>query len=121
MAAAIRAVDGLVIVTPEYNYSFPGVLKNAIDWMTQTRPQPLAGKPTAIATASPSPYGGIRCQHHLRQVLVALNAETVVRPEVHIAGADEKFDENGRLTDERARKFLGKLLESLADHARRFA
>lgn len=121
MAEAIRKVDAVVIVTPEYNYSIPGVLKNAIDWMTQTKPQPFAGKPTAIATASPSPYGGIRAQHHLRQVLVAVNAIVIPRPEVHIAGADEKFDDQGRLTDERARDFLKKLLASLEDYARRFA
>ena len=121
LAAAIRDTDAVLVVTPEYNYSMPGVLKNAIDWMTQSRPQPFAGKPTGIITASPSPYGGIRCQHQLRQVLVAVNAIVLPRPEVHIAKADEKLDAEGRLTDERAREFLGKMLEALADYARRFA
>lgn len=121
MAEALRAVDALVIVTPEYNYSIPGVLKNAIDWMTRTRPQPFAGKPTAIVTASPGAYGGIRCQHQLRQVLVAVNAITLPRPEVHIPAADKKVDEAGHITDERTREFLGKLLAELANYVRRFS
>jgi chromate reductase len=72
MANAITAADGIVIVTPEYNYSVPGALKNALDWLSRVQPQPFAGKRVAIQTASPGMIGGARAQYHLRQILVFL-------------------------------------------------
>jgi len=74
LAAQIREADGVVIVTPEYNYSVPGGLKNAIDWLSRLPEQPLAGKPVLIQTSSMGAIGGARCQYHLRQILVFLDA-----------------------------------------------
>ena len=103
--AKIRAADALLIATPEYNYSLPGVLKNAIDWAS--RPpgdNSFEGKPVAIMSASPGTLGGARAQYHLRQVLVSLNMYAINRPEVIVASTDEKIDEKGNLKDERTRK-----------------
>ncbi|MEM2373429.1 MAG: NAD(P)H-dependent oxidoreductase [Thermoproteota archaeon] len=97
----IRRADAILIATPEYNYSFPGVLKNAIDWAS--RPpgdNSFEGKPVAIMSASIGTLGGARAQYHLRQVLIALNMYPINRPEVMVPLAREKFDENGRLIDE---------------------
>ncbi|KXV61953.1 hypothetical protein AD948_00100, partial [Acetobacter senegalensis] len=90
MAEQIRAADGVIVVTPEYNYSVPGVLKNALDWLSRVTPQPFAGKPLAIQTASPGAIGGARAQYHLRQSLVFLNAYVLNRPEVMIGQATGK-------------------------------
>jgi chromate reductase len=118
--AKIKAADAILIATPEHNYSVPGVLKNAIDWAS--RPygdNSFEGKPAAIMSSSPGILGGARAQYHLRQVLVSLNVHAINRPEVIIASADEKVDENGNLTDEKARKKIGQLLESLIKWTRR--
>jgi chromate reductase len=118
--AKIRVADALLIVTPEYNYSVPGVLKNAIDWAS--RPpgnNSFEGKPVAIMSASPGTLGGARAQYHLRQVLVSLNMHAINRPEVIVAFADEKIDEKGNLTDERTMKRIKQLLESLIDWTER--
>jgi chromate reductase len=112
--AKIRVADALLIVTPEYNYSVPGVLKNAIDWAS--RPfgdNSFDGKPVAIMSASPGIIGGLRAQYHLRQILVSLNMNAVNMPEIIVASADKKIDENGNLTDEETRKRIKQLLESL--------
>ena len=82
MGAAIRTADGVIVVTPEYNYSMPGVLKNAIDWLSRLPQQPFAGKPTLIQSASPSALGGARAQYHLRQSFVFLDAKVMNTPEV---------------------------------------
>lgn len=121
LSAAIREKDAVVIAVPEYNYSFPGVLKNAIDWACRTKPQPFAGKPVFLMSASPSVYGGVRGQLELRQVLMAINAICLPRPEIMVREADGKFDDQGRLTDDRTREFLQKGLDALVDYARRFA
>src|SRR5215475_12302580 len=92
LRARIKAADGLLIVTPEYNYSVPGVLKNAIDWASRPPNQPFDGKPIAIIGASMSLHGGVRAQYHLRQIVVFLNMHPVNRPEVFIAQAQNKFD-----------------------------
>ncbi|HEY2445671.1 MAG TPA: NADPH-dependent FMN reductase [Rhizomicrobium sp.] len=110
----IRAADAILFVTPEYNYSMPGVLKNAIDWASRPPDQPFNGKPAAIMGASPSMFGSARAQYHLRQSCVYLNMFPVNQPEVFIAGADRKFDENGNLTDEATRKLIARLLQELA-------
>lgn len=115
----IRAADGLLIVTPEYNYSIPGVLKNAIDWASRPPDQPFEDKPIAIMGASPGRLGTARAQYHLRQCFVFLNALILNRPEVMIGGAPQMFDDELRLTDQPTREFIGKLLVSLADWTRR--
>ena len=111
----IKAADAILFVTPEYNYSVPGVLKNAIDWASRPPDQPFNGKPAAIMGASPSMLGTGRAQYHLRQICVFLNIFPVNQPEVLIAAANKKFDENGRLTDEATRKFISQLIQSLVD------
>jgi chromate reductase len=115
----IRVADALLIVTPEYNYSIPGVLKNAIDWASRPPEQPFDGKPVAIMGASPSMLGTARAQYHLRQCFVFLNGLVMNRPEVMIAQAAHKFDDQGGLTDATTREFIQKLLASLADWTRR--
>ena len=109
----VRAADALLFVTPEYNYSVPGVLKNAIDWASRPPDQPLDGKPAAIMGASVGRLGTARAQYHLRQICVFVNVLPLNRPEVMLAGAAKLFDESGRLTDEPTRKFIGDLLTSL--------
>lgn len=116
----IAASDALLIVTPEYNYSLPGVLKNAIDWASRPADSsPLNGKPVAIMGASMGPLGTARAQYHLRQVCVFTNMLPVNKPEVMIGRAHEKFDAQGRLVDERSRESIRALLESLAAWTRR--
>ena len=115
MREKIRAADAILFVTPEYNYSVPGVLKNAIDWASRPPDQPFNGKPAAIMGASPSMLGSARAQYHLRQTCVYLNIFPVNQPEVFIAGANNKFDADGGLTDEPTRKFVRQLIQSLVD------
>ena len=115
----IRQADALLIVTPEYNYSIPGVLKNAIDWASRPPDQPFNGKPIAIMGASPGMLGTARAQYHLRQCFVFLNGLVLNRPEVMIANAPSRFDPEGRLTDEPTLKIIRTLLESLRDWTHR--
>ena len=110
----IRAADAILIATPEHNYSMPGVLKNAIDWAS--RPygdNSFDGKPAAIMSASVGLLGGARAQYHLRQACVFLDMHPINRPEVMVAMAGEKFDDKGRLLDEKARELVKQLLENL--------
>lgn len=104
--ARIKAADGLLIVTPEYNYSIPGVLKNAIDWASRPPEQPFDGKPIGLMGASPGAMGTSRAQYHLRQCFVFLNGLVMARPEVMIPAAGGKFDAAGRLTDQPTRDFI---------------
>jgi len=116
----VRAADAILFVTPEYNYSVPGVLKNAIDWGSRPpRESAWRGKPAAIMGASIGTGATSRAQHHLRQILVALDMHPVGQPEVLIASAHERFDADGNLTDERTIKLVGRLLERLVDWTRR--
>jgi len=110
---AIAASDALLVVTPEYNHSFSGVLKNALDWASREPEPPLAGKPVAIMGATPGGLGTARAQAHLRQVLVANDMRPLGKPDVMIAGAARKFDGEGRLTDETTRKFIADLMAAL--------
>ncbi|MBV1833439.1 NADPH-dependent FMN reductase [Novacetimonas pomaceti] len=120
MAEAIRNADGVIIVTPEYNYSVPGVLKNAIDWLSRVTPQPLAAKPVAIQTASPGMIGGARAQYHLRQSLVFLNAFVLNRPEAMIGQVAGKVDADTlELTDGVTREFLATQLAAFSQFARK--
>lgn len=109
----IKAADALLIVTPEYNYSMPGVLKNAIDWASRPPEQPFDGKPIAIMGASPGALGTARAQYHLRQSFVFLNGHVMNKPEVMIGQAATRFDGEGRLTDEATRGHLQNLLVAL--------
>lgn len=103
----IRQADGVVIVTPEYNFSIPGVLKNALDWISRGDDQPFAFKPVAIISAAPGPVGGARVQYDLRRVMLFMNAQVLAKPEVFIGGAMAKFNAQGECTDEVTRKFVG--------------
>lgn len=109
----LRAADGILIATPEYNYSVPGVLKNAIDWASRPPEQPFDGKPIAIFGASPGMLGSARAQYHLRQMFIYLNGLVMNRPEVMIGAAHTKFDAEGRLTDEKTREHLKGLVDAL--------
>jgi chromate reductase, NAD(P)H dehydrogenase (quinone) len=115
MRERIRAADAVLFVTPEYNYSMPGVLKNAVDWASRPPDQPLSGKPCAVMGASPGMLGTARAQYHLRQSFVYLNMLPVNQPEVFITAANTKFDADGRLTDEPTRKIIARLLIALVD------
>lgn len=122
LKAKIRAADAILFVTPEYNYSIPGVLKNAIDWAS--RPygdNTWGGKPVAIMGASVGALGTARAQYHLRQCFVFLNMPVVNQPEVMISHAADKFDSQGTLTDDKAKELIGKLLSNLCDLVRRHA
>jgi chromate reductase len=121
LKAKIRAADAILLVTPEYNYSVPGVLKNAIDWAARPYGDSAwKGKPVAIMGASVGVLGTARAQYHLRQVLVFLDMPAVSQPEVMIAGAASKFDANGNLTDAVAKDLIGKLLVGLCELAKRY-
>jgi chromate reductase, NAD(P)H dehydrogenase (quinone) len=112
---AVGAADGLLLVTPEYNHGVPGVMKNAIDWLSQPlRQSVLDGKPTALMGASTGPAGTARGQTQLRQAFVLTNTPAMLRPEVLIGRAQEKFDGTGRLTDEGTRQFVASFLEQFA-------
>ncbi|HUJ11084.1 MAG TPA: NAD(P)H-dependent oxidoreductase [Verrucomicrobiae bacterium] len=112
--ARVRAADAILFATPEYNYSIPGVLKNAIDWASRPYGDSAwDGKPVAIMGASPGMLGTARAQYHLRQVFVTLNMYPLNDPEVMIANASKRFDEQGNLTDEDTRQYIRKLIESL--------
>ena len=119
MAEAIRAADGVIFVTPEYNHSIPGVLKNAIDWLSRLPNQPFAGKPVAIQSASPSLFGGLRAQLHLRHCFVFLDARALNKPEVIIPQAQTKVDAaTGEMTDAATRGFLADQLKAFAAFVR---
>lgn len=112
---AVRAADAVLISSPEYNYSIPGVLKNAIDWISRAAPPPFADKPVAIMGASPGMLGTSRMQYDLRKVFVFLDGRVLNKPEVMIGGAASKFDAEGRLVDQTTRDIIGKQLEALRD------
>jgi chromate reductase, NAD(P)H dehydrogenase (quinone) len=92
-AAAIRAADGVIIVSPEYNWSIPGGLKNAIDWVSRMKEVPFRDKPVAIQSAAGGPLGGGRMQYHLRQCLTSIDAHMFGKPEILVSFAAKKFDE----------------------------
>ncbi len=110
---AMIEADGLVLVSPEYNYGISGVLKNAIDWLSRTTPQPFAAKPTALLGASGGALGTARAQYQLRQTLVFLDGRPVNKPEVMIGQAQNRFTD-GKLNDEATGKLLSDLGAALA-------
>jgi chromate reductase len=112
----IREADAILFVTPEYNYSVPGVLKNAIDWASRPYGDSAwNGKPAAIMGASVGAIGTARAQYHLRQMMVFLNMFPVNQPEVMIGNASERFDAQGNLTDDATKEFIRQLLQNLVD------
>jgi chromate reductase, NAD(P)H dehydrogenase (quinone) len=113
LAQKVASADAILFATPEYNYSVPGVLKNAIDWLSRQQPQPFAGKPAAMMSASMSLFGGARAQYHLRQIMIYLDVHFINKPEVMIAGAHDKFNEQGQLADELTRDFIEQLMAAL--------
>jgi chromate reductase len=116
----VREADGILMATPEYNYAISGVLKNAIDWASQPYGQNAwDAKPVAIMGASVSSLGTARAQYQLRQTLTALNCYTLNQPEVLVGSAPEKFDANGRLTDEKTRDALAEMLRTFAEWIKR--
>jgi chromate reductase, NAD(P)H dehydrogenase (quinone) len=108
--AEVAAADGLLIASPEYNFSLSGALKNAIDWGSRPPNQVFQEKPVAIFSATQGPLGGPRNQYDLRRVLTQLWGHVLPRPEVFIGAAQTKFDAQGKLTDETTRKFLSELV-----------
>jgi chromate reductase len=116
----IRAADALLIVSPEYNHSIPGFLKNAIDWVSRPPDVPLTRKPVAIMGASPGMLGTVRMQAHLREVLAFFDAFVIRKPEVYITGAPGKFGSDGALTDSTTRDLISQLLTALRDETRKF-
>lgn len=113
LRSQIRDADAVLIATPEYNSSLPGVLKNALDWMSLPPQPPFIEKPVAILGASVGVTGTARVQQDLRKVITAMNGYTVNKPEVLIREAPTKFNADGELTDEATRGFIGELLVSL--------
>ncbi len=119
-ADAIRAADAVVIVSPEYNWSIPGGLKNAIDWLSRLKDQPFAGKPVVLQSAATGQLGGSRMQYHLRQSLTSIDALMFPKPEVIVAFAAKKFDEKTlELTDQPTRDMVKLQLESFEKFVRR--
>jgi chromate reductase len=119
-AEAIRKADAVIIVTPEYNHTIPGVLKNAIDWISRLPNQPFAGKPVALESASQGLWGGLRAQLALRHMFVYLDGRVLNKPEVIIPQVQTKVDPaTGELTDPATRGFIADQLKALAEFARR--
>ncbi len=111
----VASFDGLLFVTPEYNRSIPGALKNALDVGSRPTGQGVwRKKPAAVMTVSPGPVGGFGANHHLRQTLVCLDVATMAQPEAYIGSAKDLFDENGALASERTRDFARRFIETFA-------
>jgi chromate reductase len=117
---AIAEADALLIATPEYNGSIPGVLKNAIDWASRPPERVFSGKPTALMGATPGPRGTLRAQLALRQSLQTLDVPIMPRPELYLDRAAEKFAPDGKLIHEPTRKLLRQLLEGLVTWTNHF-
>jgi chromate reductase, NAD(P)H dehydrogenase (quinone) len=119
-AEAIRAADGVIIVTPEYNHTIPGVLKNAVDWISRLPNQPFAAKPVALQSSSQGLWGGLRAQLALRQMFVYLDGRVLSKPEIIIPQVQTKVDAStGELTDPATRGFIADQLKAFAAFARR--
>lgn len=115
LAAAMRTADGVIIVSPEYNWSIPGGLKNAIDWLSRVKEQPFAGKPVALQSAARGPMGGSRMQYHLRQAVASLDAIVMTRPEIFVTFSPQKFEEKTlALKDQPTLDIIKQQLETFA-------
>ncbi|MFC4926085.1 NADPH-dependent FMN reductase [Delftia sp. PE138] len=109
----IRRADAVVLATPEYNFSIPGMFKNALDWISRGDDQPFRHKPVALVSASPGPLGGARVQYELRKVLQCMEADVLARPEVFVGQAAQKFDSQGLCTDAATRSFVTAQMQAL--------
>lgn len=119
-ADAIRAADGVVIVSPEYNWSIPGALKNAIDWVSKLKDVPFKDKPVALQSASTGQVGGARMQYHLRMALTSIDAVMFGKPEIFVNFAAKKIDEkSGELTDEPTKDIIRQQLAAFAKFVKR--
>jgi chromate reductase len=118
-ADAIRSADGIIIASPEYNWTIPGTLKNAVDWVSRMPDQPFKSKPVALQSASIALLGGSRMQYHMRQCLVSIDAHVIGRPEVIITFANRKF-ENGELKDPQTLDIIRQQLAAFETYVRRF-
>jgi len=115
LADAIRAADGVIFNTPEYNFGIPGGLKNAIDWVSRVQNQPFVGKPIALQSASPGPLGGGRVQYDMRRAMVFLDALTLNKPEIFIGNCAQRIDDKtGKITDEQTVGFIKQQLAAFA-------
>ena len=115
LAEAIRAADGVIFNSPEYNFGVPAPLKNAIDWVSRVPNQPFAGKPIALQSASPGPLGGGRMQYDLRRSMVFLDALTLNKPEIFIGNCAQRIDaKTGKITDEQTIGFIRQQLAAFA-------
>jgi len=111
----LAAADGLLFAVPEYNYSLPGVFKNAIDWASRGTDSPLLNKPVGLMGATNGMWGTVRMQQSIRPIFQSLNMFPVNKPEVYVSQAREKFDENGMLKDEKTKDVIRQHLQALKD------
>src|ERR1700754_1185335 len=119
-ADAIRAADGIIIVSPEYNWTIPGGLKNAIDWTSRMKEDPFKGKAVALQSCAGALLGGARMQYHLRQALTSVESVILIRPEVFVNFAAKKFDEKTlELTDHPTKEMVKVQLEAFEKFVRR--
>jgi chromate reductase, NAD(P)H dehydrogenase (quinone) len=122
LAEAIRAADGVIFNSPEYNFSIPGGLKNAIDWVSRVQNQPFAGKPVAVQSATGGPLGGGRMQYDLRRAMIFLDAVTLNKPEIFIGNCAQKIDaKTGQITDAPTVTFIQQQLVAFAAFIERHA
>lgn len=119
LGEAIAQADAVLICSPEYNFSVPGGLKNALDWLSRLPRQPFKGKPVAIMGAATGPVGTARMQYDLRRILQFLDAQVLLKPEIFISNAKAKFDDEGQLVDETTLKFIGDQMTALERLIRR--
>jgi len=110
----VRRADAIVIATPEYNFSIPGMFKNLLDWLSRGDDQPFSRKAVAVLTASPGPVGGARVQYDLRKVLLFMNSMVLPKPEVFVTLAGSKFDADGLCTDDTTRRFVAEQMHALS-------
>lgn len=116
LAAAIRAADGVIFVTAEYNFGIPGPLKNAIDWLSRLKNQPFAGKPIALQSAAPGPLGGGRVQYDLRRSMVFLDALTLNKPEIFVGHCAQRIDDKtGEIKDAQTQELIKQQLAAFAN------
>ena len=121
LAEAVRSVDGVIFNSPEYNFSMPGGLKNAIDWVSRVANQPFAGKPVALQSAAMGTLGGGRMQYDLRRSMIFLDAMTLNKPEIFIGNCSQKIDaKTGQITDQPTVGFIRQQLEAFAKFIERF-
>jgi len=115
LADAVRAADGVIFNSPEYNFSIPGGLKNAIDWVSRVQNQPFAGKPIAIQSATNGQLGGGRMQYDLRRAMIFLDAITLNKPEIFIGNCSQRIDaKTGEITDQQTVEFIKQQLAAFA-------